>query len=287
MPSSLLALFRTQQWMKNLFVFAPLLFSEHLFNQDAVIRSVIVFFAFCTAASFNYILNDLLDRRSDRQHPKKRHRPLASGAVAVPPALFLAAILLLSGLGIAASLGTDVLIVVSGYILLNLWYSIHLKHLVAVDVITIALGFVLRLLAGTVAIDVAYSPWIFLCGFLLTLLLALSKRRQELRVLFALQQPPERTRRVLQHYKQQTLDRMIAITVTATIITYVFYTLLASTSATLMVLSVPFVILGLLRYLHLLREPKISDDPTDLLLSDRPLLMTLVAWIAAIGLILY
>jgi 4-hydroxybenzoate polyprenyltransferase len=287
MFSPLFALLRVRQWIKNLFVFAPLLFSEHLFDKAALIQSVIAFIAFCFAASFNYLVNDLFDRESDRHHPKKKHRPLASGAVAVPIAFFLAGVLFIGGIGVASRVGIDVLLVVVGYLLLNLWYSMQLKHIVFVDVLTVALGFVLRLLAGTVAIDVAYSPWIFLCGFLLTFLLALSKRRQEIHLLTTLQQAPQQTRTVLQAYHLPTLDAMLIGIVIVTMLAYIFYTLFAQTSTARMILSAPLVGIGLFRYLYLLRDSTTPDDPTEILLSDRPLVVTLIGWIVTVSLILY
>jgi 4-hydroxybenzoate polyprenyltransferase len=270
----LLRLMRPHQWLKNAFVFAGLLFSHTWANGPLVLRVAQAFVAFCCVSSVVYILNDWRDRAADAQHPVKRRRPLASGAISPLQALLLAGVLLAAGAALAHANGV-LLILLALYVALNLAYSWRLKHVPVVDVSIIASGFMLRLLAGTVAVGIPPSRWLLLTGLFIALFLGFSKRKAETFY------EPEQQRAVLEHYPAALLDTYIAATMTATVITYGLY----ATSIEAMqqhgerlVYTVPVVIFGMLRYAYQVHRGRGEDVSRDLL-RDPWILAAGVAWL--------
>ena len=272
--ASLLALMRPHQWLKNVFVFAGLVFSQNWGNGPLLQRILIAFAAFCCVSSFVYILNDWRDRASDALHPRKSKRPLASGALSVPAALALAGLLLIAGLWLAA--GNRALLWLLGlYVVLNLAYSWRLKHVPVVDVSLIASGFMLRLLAGTLAVGIPPSRWLLLTGLFIALFLGFSKRKAESFHEAANQ------RAVMTHYPSALLDTFMAVTMTSTLITYGLYATSPETLAQhgeRLVYTVPVVIFGMLRYTYQVHRGHGEDVARDLL-RDRWILLALAAWL--------
>ncbi len=270
----LIRLMRPHQWLKNVFVFAGLLFSQAWHNGPLVERVLYAFLAFCCFSSLVYILNDWRDRAADAQHPTKRLRPLASGAVSASQALMLAAALLIAGIALAWG-SRALLLILALYVALNLAYSWRLKHVPVVDVSIIASGFMLRLLAGTMAVGIPPSRWLLLTGLFIALFLGFSKRKAETF------HEPEQRRAVLEHYPPALLDTYIAATMTATVITYGLY----ATSIEAMqqhgerlIYTVPVVIFGLLRYAYQVHRGRGEDVSRDLL-RDPWILAAGVAWL--------
>jgi 4-hydroxybenzoate polyprenyltransferase len=278
---------RPHQWTKSLVVFAPLAFSKHLFDPDAVALAAMAFAVFCGLSGAVYVVNDLADVERDRLHPLKRLRPLASGALSVPAARVAAALLFAAGLAAAWALGPGFLLCALGYLGLNLAYSLGLKDVVIVDVLAIAIGFVLRAVAGALAIQVVFSDWLLVCTILLALFLALAKRRHELVLLG----DAASHRRSLAEYSPYLLDQMIAVVTASCLTAYAFYTLAPETVAKYrtdrLALTIPFVIYGIFRYLYLVHRKEQGGSPSDVLLADRPLLAAVALWAAAVVLIVY
>jgi 4-hydroxybenzoate polyprenyltransferase len=278
---------RPHQWTKNLFVLAALAFSKHLFEADAVLRAALAFLVFCVLSGASYLINDLVDLEQDRLHPAKRRRPLASGALAVSSARLAAVVLVLVGLLAAAMLGRAFALVALGYLALNLAYSFALKHVVILDVLEIAVGFTLRAVAGALAIQVVFSQWLLVCTTLLALFLALAKRRHELVTL----EDASGHRRILAEYSPYLLDQMIAVTSASCLTAYAFYTLAPETiekyRTDRLSLTIPFVIYGIFRYLYLVHRKEQGGSPSDLLLTDRPLLAAVALWALAVVAIVY
>ncbi|RLE32421.1 MAG: decaprenyl-phosphate phosphoribosyltransferase [Acidobacteria bacterium] len=276
----LLRSLRPEQWLKNGFVLAPLIFSGSLTDSDAVIRSLLAVVAFCAVASATYLINDVLDREADRGHPVKRNRPIASGAVGVGVALGMAFILIIVGAGVAWFLGDWFSSVLGAYLVITLLYSTLLKQLVFVDVLVVALGFVLRVVGGAVAIEVPVSRWILLCAYLLALYLALGKRRSEL---VLLGEAAGSHRVVLGHYTLPMVDQAISVVLGATVLAYTLYTVAPDTVVKVgsegLMATVPVVLYGLFRYLYLLHRHELGGSPTKALLTDRPLLVCVLLWL--------
>ncbi len=265
---------RPRQWLKNLLLFAGIIFAAELDDPHRWAQAWVAFVAYCAASSAAYLVNDLRDIEVDRLHPVKRDRPIAAGELGVSEALVLAGGLLVGAFAAAAWLGLDSVLCLAGFVILQAAYSAWLKHVVLADVLVIALLFVLRAAAGAIAVDVRISPWLLVCTGLLALFLALGKRRAEL-VLVEEQRTPGR--QVLDGYSTGSLDRMlVAVAVTAGL-AYLLYTLTARDSYGLVV-TVPFVAFGLIRYLHLLRRTDAGEEPENVLLGDVPILVTVVAW---------
>ena len=270
---------RPAQWVKNLFVLVPLVFAHQLDRIDLALRSAAAFAAFCAAASAIYLLNDLRDREADRLHPVKRLRPIAAGRLGTTPALAAACLLAAGALGLAWTLGPGFSTCLGIYLALNVLYSLGLKHLVILDVMTIALGFVLRVEAGALAIAVEVSSWLLLCTIFVALFLGFAKRRHEL----ALQ--PESgasTRLVLEHYSLTFVDQMINVVTASTIVSYALYTVDPGTAARLgtpyLIVTVPLALFGIFRFLFLLYHRSDVASPTDAILRDPPFLVNLALW---------
>ena len=277
---ALLRLMRPQQWLKNGFVFVGLLFG-HAWNDPVKLgQALAAFAAFCLLASAVYVMNDLIDREQDRLHPEKKRRPLAAGAASVTAAVVLALACLAVGSVAAVLWAGSAPWIFFAYVALNVAYSFGLKHVVILDVFIIAAGFMLRILAGTLGLDIAPSQWLLLCGLMLTLFLGFAKRRAELNPLLA---DSAGHRRVLEHYTASMLDQFIGIAAAGTVISYALYTVSAETMALHgtrgLIATVPFVLYGMLRYLWRLHARGGGGDPARELLTDPHLLAATAGWL--------
>jgi 4-hydroxybenzoate polyprenyltransferase len=285
---NLLISLRPRQWAKNLLVFAGLLFGLRLFDLTAVGRAVAAFGVFCLLSGVVYLINDIADRETDRQHPHKARRPIASGALPVSTALASAIGLGAVGLVGAVALGPRFFLVSAAYLALLALYSGPLKHIVIIDVLTIAVGFVLRAVAGAVAVNVEISHWLLVCTILLALFISLAKRRHEL---LLLADDAASHRPILGEYTPYLLDQMIAVVTASTLIAYVFYTISPETEQKFgthwLGLTVPFPLYGIFRYLYLVHQRAGGGSPADLLLTDRPLLVCVTLWALSVALIIY
>jgi 4-hydroxybenzoate polyprenyltransferase len=287
---ALLRELRPGQWSKNFFVLAGVVFAHQVGEPGQVLRALAAMAAFCLLSSAGYVFNDLQDLEKDRIHPRKRHRPLAAGAIPVPVGWGLAALLTIAGLGLSLMLGPIMGWLAVGYLVLNLFYSLLLKHLVLLDVMAIAVGFVLRAVAGVEALSPRpeLSPWLLVCTFFLALFIAVGKRRHE-RVTLATE--AELHRSTLAEYPPELLDQLVPVVTGATILGYAIYTISPATSghdaSGRLVLTIPFVVYGVFRYLYLVYRQGHGGAPSELLFRDWPLLVNLVLWGAAILGILY
>jgi 4-hydroxybenzoate polyprenyltransferase len=281
------SLLRPHQWTKSGFVFIGLLFGHAWTDQCLVWQATLAAAAFALAASAIYVLNDLADRERDRRHPTKCNRPLASGAVSVPLALVLCTGCLMAAAALAYAASNMVLLIVAGYVLLNIAYSYGLKKIVLLDVFIVSAGFLLRILAGTLGIGIVPTHWLLLCGMMLTLFLGFAKRRAELMVLGG---RGGSHREVLDDYGPVLLDMLIGISAGGAIVGYSLYTLSADTIArhgtTSLVYTVPFVIYGMFRYLFLLYRSSGGSDPAATLLRDPHLLGAFGGWLLTVVLLL-
>ena len=286
--TNLLLSLRPKQWTKNIIVFAGLIFGEKLRDPDAFAHALGAFAVFCVLSGVVYLVNDVRDRDADQLHPLKSLRPIASGAVS--PALALAVAALLGILGMAAAfwLSRSFAIVAALYLGLLILYSTALKHLVILDALTIAVGFVLRAMAGAVVIDVRFSHWLLLLTLLLTLFLALSKRRAELTTLAA---GASGHRKILAEYSPYLLDQMIGVVTASTLLGYAFYTISPETvqkfGTDRLLYTVPLPLYGIFRYLYLVHQRAGGGDPSEMLVTDRPLLACVAIWSLAVIGILY
>lgn len=270
---------RPHQWVKNLFVLTPVVFAGRLLEYEAMVRASAAFVVFCAAASAIYLGNDLRDRDEDRQHPLKSKRPIASGALSVRVAVAAALGLLLLAMVGALQLGAPFAVVLGIYLVNNVAYTLGLKRVVILDVLLVAVGFLLRVEAGGVVVGVEVSSWLLLCTLFLALFLVVSKRRHEV-VLLAAQAANQR--QVLADYSPAFLDQMIAISTGATLVAYSLYavdpaTVLRFGSRGLLA-TIPFVLYGIFRYLLLVYQRTDDRAPTEALLTDRPFLINLVLW---------
>jgi 4-hydroxybenzoate polyprenyltransferase len=284
----LLVSLRPSQWTKNLIVFAALIFGGRLFDWRAVVLSTEAFVIFCALSGVVYLVNDIADRESDRQHPLKRHRPIAAGALPVGTAAGSAVVIGLLSLVAAFALGRDFGLVAGAYLLLMGFYSGPLKHMVILDVLTIAIGFVLRAAGGAVVLNVLISHWLLVCTILGSLFVAMAKRRHEL---ILLADGAVSHRRILGEYSPYLLDQMISVVTASTLIAYIFYTISAETAAKFgtnwLGLTIPFPLYGIFRYLYLVHQRDGGGSPADLLVSDRPLLACVALWVVTVILIIY
>lgn len=289
-PGSILSwvlLVRPKQWVKNAFVLAALLFSGRALERDAQVQALVAFAAFCFLASSVYVLNDVVDRDSDRAHPTKRNRPIAAGTVSSGAALSVGLLLAIVGLAASFSVNRTVGIVAISYLSLNVLYSLYLKRIVILDVFSISAFFVLRLVAGAAAVDVHASVWLLLCGGLLSLYLGFAKRRHEI-VLLGDDSSDHRS--VLKHYSTGFLDQLSSVILGVTVVCYIMYSRDSDTARAVgsdaLTYSTVFVLYGVVRYLYLVHT-KADGNPTDTLLTDRNLLLAVVLWALYCGLIIY
>ncbi|MFC6455009.1 MULTISPECIES: decaprenyl-phosphate phosphoribosyltransferase [Paenibacillus] len=277
-----LALMRPRQWTKNLLVFAALIFSIQQADLNMLIRAMTGFVLFCLVSSCVYILNDYVDRERDRMHPEKKHRPLASGAIQPQMALVFGFVLLLCCVLVAFRFQPLFGVVLSAYFFLNVLYSLKLKHVVILDLLIIASGFVLRAVGGGLVIGVALTPWFLICTMLLALFLAIGKRRHELALL---EGGKGAHRKVLESYSVEMLDQMSAIATTATIMSYALFTFTSGRTIHLM-WTLIFVLYGMFRYLYLIHIEDKGGRPEKLLLEDKHILITVVLYGLSVGCIL-
>jgi 4-hydroxybenzoate polyprenyltransferase len=285
---ALLISLRPRQWTKNLAVFAALVFSQTALKPAKLFVSVEAFVIFCLISGSIYLINDVLDYASDKAHPIKRKRPIASGRFGRTSATVWALVIAGACLGWSADLGNDFLITVSAYFLLQVAYSFFLKNMIILDVFSIATGFVLRVIAGAVAISVHISSWLLICTMLLSLFLALSKRRHEL---VSLSSHAAEHRKILAEYSTSLLDQMISVVTSATVVSYALYTMSDETikkfHTTRLIYTVPFVLYGVFRYLYLVHQKDKGGSPEHVLLTDGPLLICILLYAITVGVILY
>jgi len=285
---SLLVSMRPHQWTKNLFALAPLLFGQKLGDMKAVGMALLAFAAFCLISSSLYIINDITDAEADRAHPEKRFRPIASGELPAWLALLAVVVLLLIASGIAVLIGWQFAALAGGYGVLTLGYSLAVKHIVILDCMTIATGFVLRVVGGAAAIDVTPTHWLIVCAFLLALYLAFAKRRQEILMLAG---SAREHRQVLGEYAVGYLEQVNNILVGATIVCYTLYTVAPETVARFgtdkLIYGTIFVVYGMLRYMVLTQNSANGGNPSKVLISDKPLLVAIAGWAIYNALIIY
>ena len=273
---------RPLQWTKNLLLFAGIVFAAELGDGGRWLEAWAAFLAYCAASSAAYIANDLRDAREDRLHPVKRLRPIPRGELPRETALALAAFLAALAVVIAATLGLGSLSLLALFLALQAAYSLRLKHVVLLDVMTIGALFVIRAAAGAVAVDVRISPWLLVCTALLALFLGLAKRRAEL-VLVDAEEAPGRP--VLDGYSLELVDQLVSVVASSTVMAYSLYTFTARDSNAMMA-TIPFVLFGVFRYLLLVHRRDLGEEPERVLLSDVPILVSVAAWGATSALIL-
>ncbi len=278
---------RPAHWVKNLIVFAALIFAQVYMIPGKVWLAALAFVAFCLATSSVYLVNDIFDRESDRNHPLKSKRPLASGLFPVWAATIASIALFVLSIAIAAYINMMTLLALAAYLVLNLAYSAILKHVVIIDVMTIAAGFVLRAVAGGLAIEVPISAWLLVCTTLLALFLGFGKRRHELTLLT---DGATDHRTSLESYSTPFLDQMISVVTASTVVAYAFYTLSPEVAdhfgTRWLSLTIPFVLYGIFRYLFLIFHKEMGGNPTRLMLTDPPLLVCVLLWLAAVLIII-
>jgi 4-hydroxybenzoate polyprenyltransferase len=279
---------RIKQWIKNLIIFAPLVFSQNVFDLRLLFKSGLAFVLFCLVSGAAYILNDLKDLDEDQLHPIKSKRPLASGRLKRSQALVTFVVLVIVSLIGAFLINLYFLVALAMYLVLQVSYSFWLKHVVILDVFLIAAGFFIRVVAGGLVIEVQISPWLIICTILLALFLALSKRRHEL---VLLETSAEIHRPILKEYNPYLLDQMIAVVTASTVISYCLYTISSETidkfGTKNLIFTVPFVLYGIFRYLYLVHQKKEGGSPEVLVIKDKPLLIDIFLWIATAALIIY
>jgi len=279
---------RPKQWIKNTFVFAALIFSQHLFNPAYCLKSFIAFSIFCLLSGSVYLINDIMDVDEDRLHPSKKRRPIASGKLKLTTAAITAVII--GACSMAASFYLDLIfgIITIVYFVSNIAYSKYLKHIVIIDVMVIALGFVLRAVGGGIIIKVEISPWLIICTTLLALFLGFGKRRHEL---VTMNEEAPNHRPILSEYSPYFLDQMISVLTASTVVAYALYTMSTEVQAKLhtthLNLTIPFVLYGIFRYLYLIHQKKSGGNPTSVLFTDKPLLINIVLWMLTVCVILY
>lgn len=277
---------RPKQWTKNVLIFFGLIFALKLTDLALVERAAAGFVVFCFASSAIYLINDLADVEKDRQHPKKRKRPLPARLVTPQQVIVLAAILTVLAVGGSIALGPTFAAITATYVVLMIVYSVRLKHVVLLDVFVLAAGFVIRAAAGAVVVGVPISPWLYLCTVLASLYLGLAKRRNEI---VLLSDEAGNHRRILEEYSVPLLDQLIVIVTSSTMMAYSLYTFSAENLPAdhSMMLTIPFVLYGLFRYLYLVHQKGEGGSPDETILTDRPLLLCAVLWLLTATAILY
>jgi 4-hydroxybenzoate polyprenyltransferase len=285
---ALLTALRPRQWIKNGVIFAALLFSKTLGEPEHLLRTAAAFALFCAVSSAVYLLNDIMDLENDRVHPTKSKRPIAAGELSIAAAAVAGVALAAAALALGWALSPPFAALALLYLASNLLYSAWLKRIVIVDVMVISSGFVIRAVAGGVVIGVEVSAWLILCTVLLSLFLGFTKRRQELALL---ESQAANSRAILREYSVAFLDQMISIVTAATVVAYFLYTLSPDTRARLgtpyLPLTIPFVLYGIFRYLYLVHQKHMGENPTGALYADRPLFITVLLWAATAAVILY
>ncbi|MEO0130764.1 MAG: decaprenyl-phosphate phosphoribosyltransferase [candidate division WOR-3 bacterium] len=279
---------RPHQWLKNILIFAGLVFAQKLFDISLFLKTVSAFFLFSFASGSLYILNDIKDYERDRLHPEKKKRPIANGLIKKEVAFILALLLLFFSLIFSYLLSSSFFFVLIFYIILSIFYTLYLKDIVILDVIIVALGFLLRAWAGTVLINVSLSEWLFICTILLALFLALTKRKTEIEML---NEKAISHRKVLKDYSHNFIDQMISVATASSLIAYSIYTVAPETinkfKTKNLVFTLPFVIYGIFRYLYLVYHRQFSENPDKAFIKDIPLLINIILWFICVTLIIY
>ncbi|WP_321423441.1 decaprenyl-phosphate phosphoribosyltransferase [uncultured Methanobacterium sp.] len=281
MLKDILVSMRPKQWYKNLVIFIGIIFSINLLNLNLWIDVIAAFTIFCILSGSIYILNDILDLEKDKNHPKKKNRPLASGRLKVPYAMTFAIILICIALTGAYLLNLQFFMVSVAFFILMLVYSFFLKEIIIVDIMVISIGFVLRAMAGALAIGVYVSPWLIICAFLLALFLALGKRRHEL---VLLKENASNHRKILGEYSTDMLDQMINITTSALIMSYSLYTFFSGN--TYIMITIPFAFYGLFRYIFLVHARNMGGEP-EMIFKDKGMVISIVLWVIVVVCVLY
>lgn len=280
--------FRPRQWTKNLVIFAGILFSQNILDSKMLALTFAALAVFCLLSGAVYTINDIIDVDEDKKHPLKAKRPVASGRLNLNQALGISIVTVAASLTAAFLISAPFFLTAAGYFLLQMLYSLFLKKMVILDVFSIAFGFVLRVVAGAVAIDVEISSWLIICTILLSLFLGFCKRRHELELL---EDNARKHREVLKAYSQGLLDQMISVVTASTVIAYALYTIAPETTekfeTTNLIFTVPFVLYGILRYLYLVHREGKGGSPENILVSDIPLIIDIVLWAGAAAVILY
>jgi 4-hydroxybenzoate polyprenyltransferase len=279
---------RPKQWTKNAILFAALIFSKNLFHAQSFLRVLEAFILFTLLSGSVYIFNDLMDIEKDRCHPKKSQRPLASGKLKPTNAIIASILIGITGLFFSFLLNLRFGLVVFSYIILQLAYTLSLKHIIILDVFSVAAGFLLRVLAGAVVIDVPVSTWLLVCTMLLALFLSFCKRRHEL---VNLEAEAVNHRESLKAYSTYLLDQMIAVVTASTLISYALYTMSTETvqrfGTTNLKYTIPLVLFGIFRYLYLIHQKDEGGNPESIILKDKPMILNIFFYVIIVGLILY
>ncbi len=282
-------LIRVPQWIKNLFVLVPLVFSMNILHPDLLKNALIAVFCLCLASSLVYIINDVVDRDADKLHPKKKYRPIASGIISIPKAILIAAVLLVINIVLCVQLSQSFILANFAYILLNIFYTFYAKNVVLLDIFSIAAGFMLRVIAGAYAINVEISSWLLLTTMFLSLFLAVMKRRSEL-VLTA-DTTHNSTRKVLTNYSVAFTDQMATVSAAAVIICYALYTTSQRTIDVFkteeLIFTTPFVVFGIFRYMYLVYKYDQGENTTEIMLHDVPMIVNILLYSAVVVVILY
>lgn len=280
---AIIKLLRPKQWIKNSFVLAAIIFSGNFSKAGVFARNIAVMFMFCIASSCVYILNDIIDVEKDRCHPKKKFRPIASGDVSVTLAVILGISLMVIVIIGTYKINPIALVIIVAYLILNILYSFKLKHIIIIDVMVITLGFVLRIECGSVVTGVSLSPWLILCTILLSLFLALNKRKSEI---IELDSKSASHRKILEEYSVDLIDRMLNLVTPSILISYCLYTF-SSVQSRSMMLTIPFIIYGIFRYEYLMTKNNAGGKPEDIFFKDKPFLINIVLWGLSILSIIY
>lgn len=288
LPFLLFRSLRPKQWTKNVAIFAALVFSQRLFEPSFFLETLLAFFLFCFISGSVYILNDVVDLEQDKKHPQKSKRPIAAGKLKPSVAIATGVIILMLATTIAFSLSFPFGMVAVSYLILQILYSFYLKHVVILDVFSVASGFVLRVVGGAEVIHVPISSWLLICTILLSLFLAMSKRRHEL---ILLEDNAVHHRKILYEYSPYFLDQMISVVTSSTVIAYALYTMSEETVKKFhtdnLKFTIPFVIYGIFRYLYLIHQKNEGGNPEMVLLTDKPLIINILLYGLVVGFILY
>lgn len=283
----ILQLIRVKQWIKNFFLFAPLIFSHHLFDETYLLISIKAFIAFCFISSVVYIINDIADLEQDKNHPVKKNRPLPSGKISRPTAVVISFMFFVGMMIFAYDLNLKFKIAIATYFIINLFYSFKLKQIVLLDIFFIAFGFMIRIIAGGWVIDVYISSWLILTTLFLSLFLAVTKRRSELAII----ENNSTTRKVLSDYSINFADQMATISAAGTVISYALYTVSERTKELFhtenLIFTTPFVVYGIFRYLYLVHKKNLGENPTYIVTSDVPMIINIILWILTSIAIIY
>ncbi|ABS40016.1 decaprenyl-phosphate phosphoribosyltransferase [Clostridium botulinum] len=280
----IIALMRPKQWIKNFFVFAAIIFSGNLTNEIILKNNIITFILFCLTSSTIYILNDIVDLEKDKKHPEKKNRPLPSGRVSKSTAIIMNIVILFTVLFCSYKfVDYKIMYIYLLYIVMNIFYCFKLKNVVILDVMVITFGFVLRMESGSLATKVSVSPWLFLCTILLSLFLALNKRKSEI---ITLKDNRGSHRKILEEYSVELIDNMLTIVTPSILISYCIYTF-SSVQSKRMMYTIPFVLYGIFRYQYLMNNHNLGGKPEDVFGKDKPFLVNMVLWVISVVVIIY